>query len=161
MEKRGIQEKQNSIALSKRLAIGFGIVNIITVIISLISLFTIYRLYSTNSVSTGFFALFSAAILLLTILSAIASSIICRVLNRSIVRPLKILNNIARQLSVGDASANVRVLTRDEVGELMESFKAMVENTRNQAETAEAIARGDMTVDVKVNSEKDVPRYCT
>jgi methyl-accepting chemotaxis protein len=156
MEKRGIQEKQNSIALSKRLALGFGIVNIITVIISLISLFTIYRLYSTGSVSAVYFAFFSAAILLLTILSAIASSIICRVLNRSIVRPLKILNNIARQLSVGDASANVRVLTKDEVGELMESFKAMVENTRNQAQTAEAIARGDMTVDVKVNSEKDV-----
>lgn len=38
----------------------------------------------------------------------------------------------------------------------MESFKAMVENTRRQAHTAEAIARGDLTVDVKVNSEKDV-----
>lgn len=156
MEIRGKQERQNSIALSKRLAIGFGIVNVITVLISLISLFTIYRLHSINNVSTGFFALSSAAILLLTILSAVASFIICRVLNRSIVRPLKILNNIARQLSVGDASANVRVLTKDEVGELMESFKAMVENTRRQAHTAEAIARGDLTVDVKVNSEKDV-----
>ena len=150
------QEKQNSIALSKRMAIGFGIVNIITVLIFLISFFTIYGSYSAGSVSSKTFTLFSAAILLLTIISAVASVIICRALNSSIVRPLKILNNIARQLSVGDASANVRVLTKDEVGELMKSFKAMVENTRNQAQTAEAIARGDLTVQVKINSEKDV-----
>ncbi|HCD46109.1 MAG TPA: hypothetical protein DEQ64_20755 [Lachnoclostridium sp.] len=152
----GKQEKQNSIVLSKRLAIGFGIVNMISVLISLISLFTIFKLYSAGSVSSEYFAFFSAAILLLLVVSAVASFIICRVLNRSIVRPLKILNNIARQLSVGDASANVRVLTKDEVGELMKSFKAMVENTRSQAQTAEAIAGGDLTVHVKINSEKDV-----
>ena len=152
----GKREKQNSIVLSKRLEIGFGIVNIITVLISFISLFTIYRLYFAGSVSSGIVALFSAAVVVLTVVSVVASFIICRVLNGSIVRPLKILNNIARQMSVGDASANVRVLTKDEVGELMKSFKEMVENTRNQAQTAEAIAGGDMTVHVKINSEKDV-----
>lgn len=149
-------EKQNSIDLNKRMAIGFGIVYIITLFISLISFFTMFGLYSAGSVSGKIFAFFTAAMLLLTMVSSITSFIICKVLNRSIVRPLKILNNIARQLSEGDASANVRVLTKDEVGELMQSFKVMVENTRNQAETAEAIARGDLTVPVKINSDKDV-----
>ncbi|ADL02980.1 methyl-accepting chemotaxis protein [Lacrimispora saccharolytica] len=150
------QEKQNSIALNQRMAMGFGVVNILTVLISLISLFTIYGLYSAGSASARLFALYTAAILLLTAVSAVASFIICRALNRSIVRPLKILNNIAQQLSVGDASANVRVLTKDEVGEVMKSFKAMVENTRGQAQTAEAIAGGDLTVPVKISSDKDV-----
>ncbi|MGC4018256.1 MAG: methyl-accepting chemotaxis protein [Muricomes sp.] len=95
-------------------------------------------------------------IVLLVVLSFVGSAIICKVLNGSIVRPLKILSNIANQLSVGDASANVRVLTDDEVGEVMKAFKAMVENIRSQAETAEAIASGDLTVRVKINSEKDV-----
>lgn len=153
MEKQG---KQNSIALSKRLTIGFGIVNIITVLISLISLFSIYRSYSASGVSSKSFVIFLAVILLLIIVSIAASSIICRVLKGSIVRPLKILNNIAQQISVGDASADVRVLTEDEVGELMKSFRTMVENIRNQAQTAEAIAGGDLTVHVKINSEKDV-----
>ena len=152
----GRQEKQNSVALGKRMAIGFGIVEAITVLISLVSLFTVYRICSTNNASSKAFVLFLIAILLLTAISAAASLIVCRVLNRSIVRPLKILSNIARQMSVGDASANVRVLTNDEIGELMESFKAMVENTRSQAQTAEAIADGDLTVPVKINSEKDV-----
>lgn len=150
------QEKQNSIALGKRLAVGFGIVDIIMVLISLVSLFIIYRLCSTNNVSSTTFVLFFAAILLLTVICIIISIIICRLLIGSIVRPLKILRNIAQQMSVGDASANVRVLTTDEIGELMKSFKAMVENTRSQALTAEAIAEGDLTVHVKVNSDKDV-----
>ncbi|HCX62799.1 MAG TPA: hypothetical protein DHU59_10220 [Clostridiales bacterium] len=153
MEKK---DKQNSIALSKRMAIGFGVVTMITILVSLISLFTIYNLYLTNNVSSKLFTVFSAAMLFFIIISAVSGSIICKILNKSIVRPLKILNNIAKQLSLGDASANVRVLTKDEVGELMSSFKEMVENIRAQAQAAEAIADGDLTVSVKINSEKDV-----
>lgn len=149
-------EKQNSVSLNKRLSIGFGIVNIITVLISLTSLFTIYRLYSAGGASSKLFTFSGAVILLLTVLSFLAGFIICKVLNRSIVRPLKILSSIAQQLSVGDASANVRVLTEDEVGEVMQAFKIMVENTRSQAQTAEAIAGGDLTVHVNINSGKDV-----
>ncbi len=150
------QEKQNSIDLHQRLAIGFGIVDIITVIISLVSMITMYRLYDAGSISSKFFAFFSGAIVLLIVASVFASAVACKILNNSMVRPLKILNNIAKQLSVGDTSANIRVLTNDEVGKLMQSFKIMVENTRHQAQTAEAIAGGDLTVQVEINSEKDV-----
>lgn len=149
-------EKQNSIALNKRMAIGFGIVTMITILVSLISFFTVYRLYITSNVSSGIFGIFSAVMLFFIIVSIISGATICKKLNRSIVRPLKILNNIAKQISMGDASANVRVLTKDEIGELMGSFKEMVENIRAQAQTAEAISDGDLTVSVKINSEKDV-----
>lgn len=150
------QEKQNSIALHQRLAIGFGVVNLIMIFISLISLITMYRLYAAGSVSSVFFACFSGAIVLLMAASVVASIAAGRILNKSMVRPLKILNNIAKQLSVGDTSANIRVLTNDEVGKLMQAFKTMVENTRRQAQTAEAIAGGDLTVRVEISSDKDV-----
>lgn len=150
------QEKQNSIALHQRLAIGFGAVNMITVFISLISLVSMYGLHAKGSISSVFFTYFLIAIVLLIVVSVVISIVACRILNKSMVRPLKILNNIAKQLSVGDTSANVRVLTNDEVGKLMQAFKTMVENTRCQAQTAEAIASGDLTVRVEINSEKDV-----
>lgn len=150
------QEKQNSIALHQRLAIGFGIVNMIAFLISLISLITMYRLYAAGSVSSEFFRYFLGAILLLIVISAVASVITCKILNTSMVRPLKILNGIAKQLSIGDTSANIRVLTNDEVGKLMQAFKTMVANIRSQAQTAEAIASGDLTVQVEINSEKDI-----
>lgn len=150
------QEKQNSIALHKRLAIGFGIVNIISVLISIIGIISMYNLFGAGSVSSKFFWIFSGAILLLIAMSIVASVIACKKLNTSMVRPLKILNGFATQLSMGDTSANIKVLTNDEVGKLMQAFKTMVENTRHQARTAEAIASGDLTVQVKINSEKDV-----
>lgn len=152
----GKQDKQNSIALHLRLAIGFGAVNMIMIFIALISLITMYRLYAAGSVSSLGLAYFSSAIVLLLVLSAIISVVACKSLNSSMVRPLKILNNFAKQLSLGDTSANIRVLTNDEVGKLMQAFKTMVENIRHQAETAEAIAAGDLTVQVEISSEKDV-----
>ncbi|MEA5059927.1 MAG: HAMP domain-containing methyl-accepting chemotaxis protein [Candidatus Pelethousia sp.] len=150
------QEKQNSIALHKRLAIGFGIVNMLTVFISLLSLITMYGVYASGSLSTAHFMYFLAAIVLLLVLCAVASTIACKTLNTSMVRPLRILNSIAKQLSVGDTSANIRVLTNDEVGKLMQAFKTMLENIQRQAQTAQAIASGDLTVQVEINSEKDV-----
>lgn len=149
-------EKQNTIPLNKRLAIGFGIMNLLADIISLISLFTIYSLYTEERISPGFFYAYSSVILLLALITAAACVTVCRILNQSIVRPLKILNRILSQLSVGDTSANVRVLTKDEVGELMKSCKVVVENTRKQAQAVEAIAGGDLTVNVHINSEKDI-----
>ncbi len=150
------KDKQNSIALKKRLSIGFAIVTMITISVALISFFTVYKLYLTNNISTKLFSSFTIILLILIFASIIASSIISKVINKSIVKPLNILINIAKQLAVGDASANVRVLTNDEIGELMKSFKEMIENTRNQAHAAEVIADGDLTIDVKINSEKDV-----
>lgn len=150
------KDKQNSIELKKRLSIGFGIVTLITIFVALISFVTVYKLYLTNNISTKLFSSFTIIILILVFAAIIVSSILAKVINKSIVRPLNILINIARQLAAGDASADIRILTNDEVGELMKAFKEMIENTRRQAHAAEIIADGDLTVDVQINSEKDV-----
>ncbi|MGC4018257.1 MAG: hypothetical protein QM793_02790 [Muricomes sp.] len=52
-------EKQNSVALNKRLARGFGIVNIITILIALVGIFAIYKSHSAGGISTGSFAALS------------------------------------------------------------------------------------------------------
>lgn len=150
------KDKQNSIALKKRLSIGFSIVTLITIFVALISFFTVYKLYLANNISTKLFSSFTIILLILVFAAIIASSIMAKSINKSIVTPLNILIDMAKQLAVGDASANVRVLTNDEIGELMKAFKEMIENTRNQAHAAEVIADGNLTIDVKINSEKDV-----
>ena len=149
------RESQNSMALHRRLAIGFGAVNFVTVLISLVSVAAIAYLHTAGSVSTRFLAGFSVGIAVLAALSVVISVMACTRLNNSMTRPLKILNGIATQLSQGDTSANIRVLTNDEVGRLMQAFKTMVESTRRQAQAAEEIAAGDLTAQVALNSEKD------
>ncbi len=150
------QEKQNSMALHRRLAVGFGAVNLVTVLITLISVAVMVRLHAAGSVSAGFLAAFSGGVAGLAVLSIVLGAIACRRLERSMTRPLRILNGIATQLSLGDTSADVKVLTNDEVGRLMQAFKTMVESTRRQALAAETIAKGDLTTQVALNSDKDV-----
>ncbi len=150
------REKQNSMALHRRLAVGFGAVNLVTILITLLSVTVMARLYAAGSVSAGFLTVFSGGVAALTVLSIVLSVIACRRLDSSMTRPMKILNGIATQLSQGDTSANVKVLTNDEVGRLMQAFKTMVESTRRQAQAAETIAKGDLTAQVALNSDKDV-----
>ncbi len=150
------REKQNSMALHRRLAVGFGAVNLVTILITLLSVTVMARLYAAGSVSAGFLPVFSGGVAALTVLSIVLSVIACRRLDSSMTRPMKILNGIATQLSQGDTSANVKVLTNDEVGRLMQAFKTMVESTRRQAQAAETIAKGDLTAQVALNSDKDV-----
>jgi methyl-accepting chemotaxis protein len=149
-------EKQNKIGLKKRLSIGFSAVTFITVIVAVISMIAVYNFYLEYNISTNIFWFFEALMIILIVLSAVASAIISKNVNNSIVRPLNILINIAKQIAIGDASANVKVLTNDEIGQLMEAFKQMIENIRNQAHSAEIISNGDFTIDVNITSEKDV-----
>lgn len=94
------QDKQNSIELKKRLSLGFGIVTMITFLAVLISFFTFYGLYLTNAISTKLFSSFTIILLILVFTAIIASSIICKIINKSIVKPLNILINIAKQMAV-------------------------------------------------------------
>lgn len=73
-----------------------------------------------------------------------------------ISKPIKKLVEAADKLAVGDVNANVEATTKDEIGNLMQSFSKMIDNIREQAFAAEKMAAGDLTVQVKVKSENDL-----
>lgn len=150
------REKQNRVDLTKRLKIAFGVVTLISIIIAIISMIVIYCLYMKNQVSQQLLWMFLSVMVVLITISVVAGSAICRKVITSIVRPLNILIKIANQIAEGDSSSDVNVLTKDEIGKLMQAFKDMIENIRNQSSIAERIANGDLTAEVKVNSDKDV-----
>ncbi|WP_265447217.1 methyl-accepting chemotaxis protein [Acetivibrio straminisolvens] len=77
-------------------------------------------------------------------------------ISRIISRPIGKMVEAADRLALGDVDVDIKVETKDEIGKLMESFKSMVENIREQAYVVEKIAAGDMTVEVKVKSDKDL-----
>lgn len=77
-------------------------------------------------------------------------------ISRTISNPVKHLVDAAEQLAVGDVNVKITAVTKDEIGHLMDSFGKMVENIKEQAEIAEKIAAGDLTVEVRVKSEKDL-----
>jgi methyl-accepting chemotaxis protein len=74
----------------------------------------------------------------------------------SISRGLTAAVAAARQVAAGDLTVDVRVTSRDEIGDLMIAFQEMIGNLRQMGTVADKIASGDLTVESKRRSEVDV-----
>lgn len=78
------------------------------------------------------------------------------VISMLISRPVRKLTAAAERLALGDISIQVEADTKDEIGKLATAFKNMVESTKEQVGVAERIAAGNLDIDVKLRSDKDV-----
>lgn len=73
-----------------------------------------------------------------------------------ISNPIKKVVEAAEKLAVGDMDIDTTSTRKDEIGELAESFRKVIESTRAQALAIEQIADGDLTVEIAIRSEKDL-----
>jgi methyl-accepting chemotaxis protein len=75
---------------------------------------------------------------------------------KSISAPLNDLMKVATQIgNAGDLDHEVDTKRKDEIGELARTFAAMVAYLKEMAAVSEAIAGGDLTVEVKARSKND------
>jgi methyl-accepting chemotaxis protein len=74
----------------------------------------------------------------------------------SITRPLRQVGDIAELMAVGDVSREVAYRSRNEVGQLAESFRKLGVYMRASADLAAALARGDLTRAVRPADERDL-----
>jgi len=65
------------------------------------------------------------------------------------------LKNITIELAKGNMDVEITKIYNDEFGELVDEYQKMAENIRAQALLAQAVAHGDMTVDVIASSDED------
>jgi methyl-accepting chemotaxis protein len=75
---------------------------------------------------------------------------------KSITTPLMQLIDVAREIGdSGDLDQNIDIKRKDEVGELSKSFSKMIAYLKEMANVSEAIAGGDLTVEVQPRSKSD------
>ena len=77
-------------------------------------------------------------------------------LSRIIGNPVKAMQAAAEKLATGDVNVTIEADTKDEVGALAQSFRAMVAVNKERAALAQKIAAGDVSVEVKVISDQDL-----
>jgi len=75
---------------------------------------------------------------------------------RSITRPLAVAVELVGHVSQGDLSHTAEVSSRDELGQMQEALNGMVAGFKGLAGVAAKIAEGDLTVEAKALSEKDI-----
>lgn len=74
----------------------------------------------------------------------------------AIVKPLYSLMLVAREIGEsGDLEHHIQVEQKDEIGELAKTFSNMVAYLREMSQVSEAIARGDLSVQVRPRSTRD------
>ena len=71
-------------------------------------------------------------------------------------RPVRAMQAAAEKLAVGDVNVTIELDSKDELGALAKSFRAMAEVIKDRAALAQKIAAGDVTVEVKAASEQDL-----
>jgi methyl-accepting chemotaxis protein len=92
----------------------------------------------------------------IVVVAVIISIILGLFISRTISKPVTKMVEVADKLAVGDINVNIQTDTKDEIGNLADSFSRMIANIREQALAAEKIAAGDLTIDVAVKSENDL-----
>ena len=84
------------------------------------------------------------------------------IFSRIMTKPIIKLNKVFSSMARGEVDFDLQLLkefkkaSNDELGQMMESFIAMVENRKYLAAVADLIAKGDLTVSIEPQFEKDV-----
>ncbi|HWR16397.1 MAG TPA: methyl-accepting chemotaxis protein [Terriglobales bacterium] len=105
---------------------------------------------ATASTVTMLVAILGAALAL-----GVGSFIAYRTTN-AILNPLDRLIGVAREIGeTGDLEHQIDIRQNDEIGVLAKTFSTMVGYLREMSQVSEAIARGDLTVQVRPRSQRD------
>jgi len=75
---------------------------------------------------------------------------------RPIVNALKKGVQFAEEIQLGDLSGRLQLERKDEIGQLGNALNSMADSLQQRAELAEAIADGNLTLEVTLASDKDV-----
>jgi len=74
---------------------------------------------------------------------------------KCISKPLEHITKAAEDISNGNINTEINVHGHDEIGSLAAAFRVMIFSQKEKVKTAEKIAMGDLSVDVKISSDKD------
>jgi methyl-accepting chemotaxis protein len=88
-------------------------------------------------------------------LAIVAGLLIAAYITRSITVPLGCATEAVGKIALGDLSATLTVNSTDEMGRISDALNRMTGNLRQTAGAAERVSNGDLTVDIKLLSEKD------
>jgi methyl-accepting chemotaxis protein len=95
-------------------------------------------------------------LLIISIAVILIGILMAYILGNQISKPIRKLREMANRVAVGDVEVDTKTDLKDEVGDLITAFGEMADNIKAQAEAGRRIAEGDLSVEVKARSDKDV-----
>jgi len=75
--------------------------------------------------------------------------------NRFLGKPISQLSEAADLLAIGDVNVDISIKRSDEIGQLADSFQAMIKSIQSQIAVMEELANGNLAVSPEIRSNKD------
>lgn len=95
------------------------------------------------------------ALVLDIVFIAVVTVVVTRIVG-TIRISLRNLQDAGKKLADGDFDFELEKVCNDEFGEITEEYIAIVHNMQNQAKSIEAVASGDLTIEIEKKSDKDM-----
>lgn len=90
------------------------------------------------------------------VIISLALAIACLIVYRGVLGPIEQIVEFSRSLAAGRFVESLKITTRDEVGDMGHALNDMASKIRQRAREAEAIATGDLTTPITIESTDDV-----
>ena len=97
----------------------------------------------------------ATTLLFISLIIGAIAIIMAFVLATTIIKPIIKCVNFAEQISTGDLEASLDIVQEDQIGELCDSLRKVVQGFREKADIVSQFADGDLTADVTTLSDKD------
>ena len=90
------------------------------------------------------------------IFSVVISLLIAFSLIKIIAKSVSQLSDAARDIAMGKVDIELVKYNNDEFGELVDSYREVIDNIKRQAQIVEEVSQGNLTIQVDVKSNEDV-----
>ncbi len=97
-----------------------------------------------------------AVLIIVAVIAIIVTTMYAFILIKGITVPVNKLVMAATKLAEGDVDVDCEKIYEDDLGDLMDHFKEMVKSIHDQADVADKLSHGDLTVNVIPRGENDL-----
>ena len=134
---------------------GFSVVLVLLAFICFAGVSSMMRM-SSGDVTVEYMKKAEIAVIILTVIGIMIGLFVEIQVIRDIRRPIQVLTTAAEKLTYGDIEIDLHKYADNELGELTDDFRKLVDNVNYQAEVAGKIAEGNLDFEVNVKSDRDV-----
>ncbi len=144
--------------MKTKLILGFMVPIMITVINILISDLTTKWVASISDPAEQqiFTRIATISTLIFAVISVVITVCIALALIKIIEKSVKQLSDAAKEIAMGHVNINLVKYNNDEFGDLVDEYNNVIDNIKYQAEIAEAVSNGNLTVQVNPKSPEDL-----
>ncbi|NOY89382.1 MAG: HAMP domain-containing protein, partial [FCB group bacterium] len=94
--------------------------------------------------------------IIIALLAALLGVGIAFYITKMISNPINKITAAAKEIAKGDVEQSIQIDSKDEIGQLANAFRNLIDYIKEVADVADHIAQNDLTVEIEPKSSKDV-----